>query len=337
MAPRRPRRQAPKRAAVKRAGLRKSAAIRRAGGRRKYASKIIRYNTMAGLLTNSIWMSKGRKLPFRVRAMKAVAAPDIYQANYGQVVQVGNGVQKFVSFASLTGDQLNTIANKTPAGAPNRVLIENCQTEVTFTNTTNAALEVEVYDIVPKRDVFDEMYIKTDNGTYPWSYIEDAIEAGCLAGAQLSPAASSPANFIGASPFDSQIFKAYFAVAKRAHVMLASGASHRHQQMVGTNKLIDQSVIAGASALGGSIKTYIKGYTYATLLLVRGVAAYNPSAEPAGDATTNGAFLNVVTSVRVKYTFVTDNTNTLNYTNVLTTGVPNVRNIGSGAYEALSP
>jgi len=113
--------------------------------------------------------------------------------------------------------------------------------------------------------------------------------------------------------------------------MLASGATHRHQQMVGINKLLDRSLVDDAGL------EYIQGYTYLTLLNIRGVGAYNPSAEPAGEATVNGLWINVVTSLRIKYTFVTDNTNSLHYTNVLTTGTPNVRNIGSGAYEALTP
>lgn len=326
---------APKKAAVRRAAARKGAAMRRAGGRRKYGQSIPRYVTAAGLVTNSMWRTRARPLPFRVRAMKAVAAPDIDTSNYAQVLQVDPGLQRFVSYPSLNSSQLQRILNRTPSGAPNRCLIESAQTEVTFTNTTNAAAEIEIYDIVLKRQCTIEQSIITTVGAYPWIYVEDAIKAGILAGAGLSPATSPdsaiPSNWIGASAFDSQAFKDYFRVVKRSHVMLASGATHRHEQQVGVNKLLERSLVDPA------VNEYIQGFTYLTLLNVRGVGAYNPSVEPAGDTTTNPLFLNVVTSLRIKYTFVADNTLTLNYTNALTFDTPNVRNIGSGAYEPAGP
>jgi len=310
--------------------------MRSAGGRRKYGQRIVRYNTMAGLLTNSVWATKARPLPFRIRAMKAVAAPDIWHANFGQVVQVTSGIQKFVSFPSVTPDQLAKISNKTPLGAPNRVLIQNAQTEVTVTNTTNCAAEIMFYDIVPKRDVMIDSSFKTDDGTYTWSSIEDAIREGAKAAAGVVPAGSDVSEYIGASAYDSPIFKNFFKVVKRSHVMLASGSSHRHQQLVGVNRLVETGMIGEGSA-GLDTKSYLRGFTYATLILARGVGGYDPAVEPAGDSITNELFLNVVTSLRIKYTYVTDNTNTVHYNNILSTGNCNVRNIGSGAYEAAGP
>lgn len=326
----RKRKSGPKAAAVRRAGARKSAAIRRAGGRRKYGLGVARYNTMAGLLTNSLWSYKARALPFRVRAMKAVSTPDIWHQNYAQVLTVAPGVQKFVSFPSVTPAQLQGIIATTPSGAPNRIILESAQTELTFTNTTNAAAEIMMYDIFFKRDLTGGSSITTTNDTYPFSNIEQMITNGSKASAQQPVASTDPSTYIGASCFDSQLFKNYCKVVKRGHVMLASGASHRHQALIELNKVADQAVI------GNEDMIYLKGYTYATLLLVRGVGAYDP--ESIVGATVNNVFLNVVTSVRIKYSFVTDNTNTVHYGNYpLPTGVPNVRNIGSGAYEPVSP
>lgn len=328
---RRYRKKAP--AYKKRGGLRKRAAIKRAGGRRRYGQRIMRYNTMAGLLTNSIWSTKSRALPFRVRAMKAVAAPDIYHRNYSTILQCDAGLQKFVSFGSLNQFQLGEILATVPhTNGPNRCVLENAQTEVTFTNLTNAAAEVMVYDVIMKRDVSADEEFVTTTGTYQWDTIESAITAGAQAAAGIAPAGSDPSEYIGASPFDSQVFKSRFTVAKRAHVMLASGASHRHQQMVSLNKVLDQTVV---DTNGG---VYLKGVSYATLLLVRGVGAYAPDAPPAGDGTTNSLFLSVVTSLRCKYSYVQDVTNTVHYHNApLPTGTTNTRNIGSGAYEAVAP
>lgn len=320
-----------KRSAIRRAGVVKRSAIRRAGGRRKYGQRIQRYNTMAGLLTNSVWSYKARALPPRVRAMKAVGAPDIYHANFAETLTVQPGLQKFRSYPTLVQPQLTAILDSTPSGTPNRVCLESCQTEITMTNTTNAAAEVEIYDIMFKRDVGDFNEFDTSNNTgYQFKTIESMITVGAQASANLAPSSGvDPSTYVGASAFDSQVFKDYCRVVKRQHIMLASGASHRHQSLIGINKIINR-VVGGNTDLH-----YVKGYSYASLLLVRGVGAYAPET---GNATVNNVFLNVVTSVRAKYTFVADNTNTVFYHNYpLPQEVPNVRNIGSGAYETVTP
>lgn len=319
---------APKRAVVRRAGARKARAVRSAGGRSGYRKMI---QSASGLMTNSLWSYRARALPFRVRAMKAVGAPDIYHQNYAQVLNTATGLQTYTSFPSVTPAQLKAISGNTPSGAPNRVLIQNAQTEITFTNVNNTSCEVELYDIFFKRDLSIGANITTTLGNYTIEDIDEMIANGAKASANIAPGGSDVSRYIGASPFDSQPFKNYCRVVKRTHVMLASGASHRHQALIGVNKLGDESII------GNDDLTYLKGFTYATLMYVRGVGAYDPT-DVTGGATVNGVFLNVVTSVRIKYTYVTDNTNTIHYNNQpLPLGLPNVRNPGSGAYEALSP
>lgn len=319
---------APKRAVVRRAGIRKAGAKRRAGGASGYRKLI---QTASGLMTNSLWSYRARALPFRVRAMKAVGAPDIYHQNFAQVLNTATGLQTYTSYPSVTPAQLKAIADATPSGTPNRVLIQSAQTEITFTNVNNTSCEVELYDIFFKRDVSVGANITTTVDNYPIENIDDMIKNGSKASAGLALGASDVSRYIGASPFDSQPFKSFCRVVKRTHVMLASGASHRHQAMIGINKLGDESVI------GNDDITYLKGFTYATLVYVRGVGAYDPT-DVTGGPTVNGCFLNVVTSVRIKYTYVVDSTNTVRYNNMpLPLGIPNVRNPGSGAYEALSP
>lgn len=320
-------RTAARRAAVRKAGVRK-------GARKAVAMRARRYpliQAASGMLTNSLWVNKARRLPFRIRALKAVGAPDIYHQNSSQVLNSVTGLQTYTSFPTCTPTQLKAISGLTPSGQPNRVCIESAQTEITFTNVNNTSCELELYDIFFKRDLSVGANITVGGNNYAFDNIDEMIKEGCMAGASIAPGGTDVSRYIGASPFDSQPFKAFCRVVKRTHVMLASGASHRHQAQIGINKLGDESVI------GNDDLTYIKGFTYATLAYVRGVGAYDPT-DVTGGPTTNGVFLNVVTSVRIKYTFVTDNTNSITYNNKpLPTGLPNVRNPGSGAYEALSP
>lgn len=319
---------APKRAVVRRAGIRKAGAKRRAGGAAGYRKLI---QSASGLMTNSLWSYRARALPFRVRAMKAVGAPDVYHQNFAQVLNTATGLQTYTSYPSVTPTQLKAISGLTPSGAPNRVLIQSAQTEITFTNVNNTSCEVELYDIFFKRDVSVGANITTSVDNYPIENIDDMIKNGSKASAGIVLGGSDVSRYIGASPFDSQPFKNYCRVVKRTHVMLASGASHRHQALIGINKLGDESII------GNDDLTYLKGFTYATLMYVRGVGAYDPT-DVTGGPTVNGCFLNVVTSVRIKYTYVTDSTNTVHYNNQpLPLGLPNVRNPGSGQYEPLSP
>lgn len=317
-------RAAARRAAVRKGGARKARAMRarRSGGYRKMIQ------SAAGLMTNSLWAFKGGRLPARVRMIKAVASPNIRQKNFATTLSGVPGLQVYQSFATLSGIDLSALQQAVPHNEPNRLVVENAQTEITFTNSNNCAVEVELYDIVFKRDTAIGMTLNTNAGVYTFSTIDQMIEQGCKAGAAIAPGGSDVSRYIGASPYDSQPFKDYCRVVKRTHIMLASGASHRHQANIGINKLIDASIASDLT------KGYVKGFSYSTLLVARGVAAYAPQ-DPGGGATANGVFLNVVTSTRIKYTYVQDVTANVNYNNVpLPTSLPNVRNIGSGAYEA---
>lgn len=313
-----------KRSAVRKARYRKGRAMRRAGGRSGYRKLI---QSMAGMLTNSLWAFKGGRMSPRVVAMKRVGSPNIRQKNFATVISGVPGLQTYASYGTLIGTDLTDLQQNVPHNEPNRLVIENAQTEITFTNSNNCAAEVELYDIVFKRDVSVDQTLKTNTATYVFTTIDQMIQQGCQAGASIAPGGTDVSRLIGASPYDSQPFKTFCRVVKRTHVMLASGASHRHQANIGINKLIDASLASDLT------KAYVKGFSYATLIVARGVAAY-AGQDVGGGPTTNGVFLNVVTSTRIKYTYVQDVTANLDYNNFpLSTNIPNTRNIGSGAYE----
>jgi len=80
----------------------------------------------------------------------------------------------------------------------------------------------------------------------------------------------------------------------------------------------------------------LRGWIYATLVKVRGVEVFAPETIPT-TATTTPCFVQMYSSSRIKFSWVADNTNTVNYVDTLVDDIPNVRNIGSGAYEPISP
>lgn len=292
----------------------------------------LRYYTQAGQFTNSLWRYGQRnRVSKQVLAMKRVGAPDELVINGGSLIQPPNpGYQTYVSFPILPQErltELNQIAGN--QSAPNRVLVESVLSELTFTNLSNAAAEVEMYDIICKRDVLESASISIGETAYitPGS-VEDYIRVGVNAAAGR-PADSNYSAIVGTSPYDSQFFQTYFKVVRKQHVMLGSGASHRHQSMLKINKVINQS-LAGSSDLA-----LIKGYTHIVLLQVRGVAGYDTVTEL---GTPPKVSLNSVFTQRIKYTFVQDVNSSLTVTDTLSHANPvSIRNTGNGAIEAVSP
>lgn len=302
---------------------------------RKTVKRTRRINSMAGAITQSAWSKYGRKISKKVLAMKRVGAPDIWSANFAQLLQTTPGLQQYYAFGSATGEQLREIAsNAGNQSAPNQVLFLSSQAELTFSNPMNCPVEMDIYDLVPKRDVLDTTTVTLTAGTYvmgssPVSYIEQ----GTKASATLSPTSSQdPHRWFGSIPQDSPFFKDYFAISKTTTVMLASGAAHRHLQKVTHNYLGKQGVVASSAI------DLVKGCSYSCLVRIRGLPATTLTGGDPDTPTLPPLDINVVTSFRMKYTFVQDVNNTLFPSNIL---VPEadiaVRNIGSGVFESVGP
>lgn len=317
---------------VKKATKARKPMRRRAMRPRRKMWAVKRYRSVAGGITNSLWTYGRRRIPKQVLALRRVGAPDIYQDNYQETVSTQSGLQKFISFGSLFQSQIQTLNGV--AGnqqAPNRVLIESAQTELTFTNITSAAVEVEIYDIKFKRDIPNTTNVALAAGSYIFnSTPENMISEGAKAAASLASSSSTdPSLFRGASPFDSQFFKDNCRVVQKSHVMLASGATHRHQQMVKVNRVASQTLT------GNQTLAYLKDFSYTTLLCIRGVPVGILEAD---DTTSSQSTLNVVSSLRIKWTFVQDVTsNLIAHNNLAVSAATQVRNIGNGAIELVTP
>lgn len=327
-----PRAMKPKRKAYKRP-LRKGAP--------RYARKprVNRYRSAAGAFTNSLFKWMLQRPTARVKALKRVGTPDIFQINQGTDISPNVGYQLFRDYFALNVPRLKQLAATVPGGAgdtqPNlkRFIVENVQTELTLTNQSNAAAEIEIYDIVCRRDVDASWTITTGGNTYiaagqPSSY----VEIGCDIASGALPT-SGQEQIIGASPYDSQLFKDYFRVVRKTHVMLLSGGTHRHSAQHMVNGIVETALLNDNTAM-------LKGLTIGSMLCVRGVAAINMGPEGSPLTTSNNPKINVLYNERVKFTWVADSTQTVYYHDNLphsaSTDVE-VRNIGSGALENPSP
>lgn len=325
--------------ARKYASKRKSAHKKRAPVRRRYPKmRVQQFNTPLGSASSSLWSyGQRRRLPARVRVMKQAGAPDAYITNGGFNCNVSQGLQAFYGFNSVTQGHLEDICQTAGTqSAFNRVALENAIATLSLTNITNTAAELDIFDVIYKRDAPDTIQVALGANNYICSGgdIPSMIREGINAARTLAPLASGSAT-IGTNAWDSQIFKEYCTVVKRTRVMLASGASHRHTSNVNLSKVIAQSV-------AGSINMEaFKGYTFATLVRINGAAAYVPSGEEATLGTPADVTVQAVYSLRIKYTFVQDVNSSLTVQDILgdnfTAPGATTRNPGSGALEPVSP
>lgn len=323
----------------RRAAARKASAYRRAGGRRSYRKMLVQhFNTPLGSASSSLWsFGTRRRLPARVRSMKQLGAPDAYVVNGGFNCNVSQGTQRYYGFNSVTQGHLEDICQTAGTqSAFNRVVLENAISTLSLTNITNTSAEIDIFDVIFKRDVPDQIQVQLASNLYTINAgsVPDMINEGINAARTLAPGASGSFT-IGTNAWDSQIFKEYCTVVKRTRVMLASGSSHRHTGNVNLSKIIAQSV-------AGSVNMEaFKGYTFCTLVRVNGAAAYIPSGEEAELGTASDVTIQAVYSLRVKYSFIQDVSSNLTVQDILgdnfTAPAATTRNPGSGALEPVSP
>jgi len=269
--------------------------------------------------------------------MKQVGAPDSYIVNGGFNCNVSQGTQRFYGFNSVTQGHVEDICQSAGSqSALNRVCLENAVATLSLTNITNTSAEIDIFDIIFKRDVPDAIKVALTAGTYIVANgdVAQMINEGINAARSLAPGASGSYT-VGTNAWDSQIFKEYCRVVKRTRVMLASGASHRHTSSVNISKVLAQSV-AGSTDMEA-----FKGYTFSTLVRINGAAAYVPSGDEATLGTVADITCQAVYSLRIKYTWVQDVNSSLYVSDILgdnfTAPPATTRNPGSGALEAVSP
>lgn len=261
----------------------KRAARRKAARRPRRMNRAMeKYNTPLGGASSSVWVyGKGRRLSARVLAMKRVGAPDAYIWNGGFQCGTTQATQHYYGFNSVTQGHLEDIfAISGNQSAPSRICLENAIATLSLTNITNTSAEVDLLDIVFKRDVPNDIQWANSGITYNVNggSIPEMIQQGINA-ASGAAAGASAYYALGTNPWDSQVFKEYCQVVKRTRVTLASGGSHRHTSSVNLSKVIAQTV-GDSDAIAN-----FKGYTFATLVRVAGSPAYIPT----GDYATLGA------------------------------------------------
>jgi len=270
----------------------------------------------------------------QVKAIERIGAPNTYINQTVDVNTASHGFQQPHSLSLFNLTDLFVMGGNGPSAViptdpniqrPTRFVIESCQGEYTFSNMSTGGVDLEIYDLVLKRDLPTSNSVTVNTQTYPISPYPDLYwnEGSLAVQGQPTGTTPSPCTILGSSPFDSPFFKDYFKVMKRTIVQLKQGSAHRHAVWLQPNSLIDNTVWQNSAVTG------VRGITSFMMYNIRGL----PVGDTAGHTTTTGQCqVNCVLVKRYKYTWVANNTYNSLYRDSLTSPVAgSIVNVGSGA------
>lgn len=243
----------------------------------------------------------------------------IYQ-NAGTVTGVAGGLYGFL------GNSINTvnIANGDPIQTntgivPYRLVLDSLISEQQYTNASSFPVEMEIFDVVLKRDLPTNNAITMYYGGTPANFAPAPNPAEFwdvgLAMANGDGGGATKYNTVwGSTPFDSELFRDYFKVLKRTTIALAQGSCHSHHIALQPNKLVDANDCQNTDLAG------IRGLTMFSLIVVRGTPSYNTATD---DRTATGIpAVRSVTTYRYKYHIMGDGGNTVTYTQLAGSLIP---------------
>ena len=323
-----------KKAAAKRASLRgaaKAALRYQAKGLRSNAlsSRRIVVPTAQGGATSAsrcVVLHKKKKMT-TASLMRRIGAPNFYVRQLGQQFVAQQGFQNANAFSWNSLQDLNTMLNTVPdnIAAPlqnlfktNRYELSSMTGEMLLTNSSLATAYVEIYDIVCK---------KNDSGNFgsvpnnPLA-LNDPVNAWFQGVADLTQTPTNPFpnwQIIKSLPYDSQLFNTYFKVVKRHHIGMPQGSTHRHTVNLDVGKILDGEYIQSmgqqnqqsATSAAATLQRNLAGITMWSMVVAYGQPASTPITEPTPQATvvtTARVAIDVVQSLRYKYTWIQDTT-----------------------------
>lgn len=300
---------------------------------KKKKTQLIRLQASGGEVTQSSWMLENPPRASRaaiIRAISLVGQSNIYMRQKPLILNAAAGFQNFKSVSHQSISDLLYIRSLISGtiNQPMRYVLQDYTSELAFTNTTNSSLEIELFDIILRRDLQSQTtYVPPSGGPFilngdPETYWDVGVK---VMSGQSPTTTPSNSLTVGALPFDSQLFRDFFKVVRRTKVMMSQGASHRHFIHLKANHIVLDSEVN----LYGN-QTGRAGLTCYTLFVLKGLPQSVGVSNP-GTATTSPGQLAIVQQTRYKYTFSQDIQQNGTYDDNLTTPATTaVLNVGSG-------
>lgn len=292
--------------------------------------------------------------------IKRAGQPNFINITYPGMIKGDGGQQQFGSWWLNCGNDLRRIwasiqaeyvaknsttkaefVSSLPGGAGNypnlsfRYVLESATSQLYLANTSGTPQNIELYDIVMKRDSgqvgFDisgwpigsiggrpgTEFITPETAWYLGMKNQQSNASGFGEVAFVEKV--EPYN-LGATPYQSKLFKDYFKVVRKTNVSLPIGGQHKHFVDLKPNRIIDGDMLSQNSVF--------KGLSFFTLVVASGVPVVrcpdtNPEhtlANPLGDTSTSAVSVSVIQQVKYKWTWVEDSRENIyraNYVNVL--------------------
>lgn len=340
---------------VKRRGLRGRATRKGGAGlarRQMYPRMQVsgagRFTSLAGNMTNSKCTHISVRPRGSARLMGRVAVSTISSDQYAFRADSQYGFQGVSSIGLLTQQYLAKLplypATIPGVGGnlPYRLVVQSIVSNVTIANACTAPVELEIYDIVLKRDL--PLALQWTQNSNTWTvglaYPDQCWDLGSYANnTQIPTGGTGPRANIAASPFDSTLFNAYFKVKKRTKVLLGQGGIHRHTIVSTPNKILDSVLFNQVS--NASMTTPVSGnlgwksLTTFCMVVQKGTPCSN--AETVTDVTTSETHVDIVQDWRIKWAYTADNSYGVHNADSLTTPASGqIINVGNGLPEAIA-
>lgn len=210
-----------------------------------------------------------------------------------------------------------------------RVLFKSCVAEIAYTNNTNGICRLDLYDIVPRQDIYTTVTAAGTVGTTPPTTDPISPNTSWANGlADEDQAIIFTKNqMVGNLPFASEKFTHYFKVIKITHCILAPGQSHFHKIVFDPNHILSNEVLQQGN---------INGFKDLTMFHMA-VQWGGPMDDNASSATTSATKLVGVVRKQYEFAFLTNNQTSFSYTTgIAATAGANIENLVTGATAAFA-
>ena len=305
--------------------------------------------SLNGSLTESSYNQVRRKTSPAVKLQEELTVAQIYTTQGCTRSNTAFGFQQNFSIDYLTNKDLSNLGKMLlstslpsyysafgalPAKViPTKYLVESLQLTFTFSNVSTAPVELDLYDIVCKRDIpitqtFQNAGTST-NYICP-AYPSDYWRQGSLMNNGLHIDQPVPATFLGARPTDATIFNDYFKIKSKKRILLSQGGCHRHSVSLKVNQFVDSTMTNMNNVIYAWRK--LSGYL---MYNIKGLPVSSTGDDPV--VTTSSGHLDVLTTYRYKFSGVSNNLAYVQNIDTLSSPVnANIVNVGSGIVEPIT-
>lgn len=197
-------------------------------------------------------------------------------------------VNRMVQVMRATNPSLPNIDNP---NIPMKWQLNKVNVDYVFKNQTNVCIDLDLYTIVPKRDIVDLDAAKTPLITWA-NGLQYATPTGGITPAPVGP---SSVNFPGTTPFMSETFCQYYTVKRRQRISMSPGGQHEHHFTYKPN-----SVLAYPSAVDFDV---LRKHGYSLLAVARGTITRAETTPTAPTTPVTTAFGQIICAAEAQYSY----------------------------------